>query len=349
MKKLLLIAGLLWASAASAQFTPGQVLTAAELNNQFALYALLSGATYSGLVTIPTLTVTGTANLPAGSVPATSLGAQAANTVVANVTAASASPTAVTIPTCNTTTSALQYTPSTGFTCFTGSAPSASPSFTGPVASSGIVSVTNNTGSAGSTNGALVVTGGVGVGNNLFVAGSVVAGGGFTGSLSGAVSANTITASGAITPSQTAGIVGTTTNNNANAGSVGEYISSSIPSGSAVSLTSNSPVNITSITLTAGDWLVCGTVDYLVGGTTVVTQFTGWISATSATLPGGPNGGAYFSVVPLSTAGIGNQSFSVGCIRELLASSATIFLSTQVSFSTSTASAYGFVGASRRR
>lgn len=66
---------------------------------------------------------TGPTTPPAwGSVAATSLAAQAANTVVANITASSASPTAVAIPTCNTSTSALQYTPVTGWTCYASSA-----------------------------------------------------------------------------------------------------------------------------------------------------------------------------------------------------------------------------------
>jgi len=66
---------------------------------------------------------TGPTGLPAwGSVTATALAAQAANTVVANITASSASPTAVAIPTCNTSTSALQYTPVTGWTCYANSA-----------------------------------------------------------------------------------------------------------------------------------------------------------------------------------------------------------------------------------
>lgn len=55
MKKLLFFVGLLWSAIASAQFTPGQLLTAAELNNQFALYAPLAGATFTGPVTIPTI------------------------------------------------------------------------------------------------------------------------------------------------------------------------------------------------------------------------------------------------------------------------------------------------------
>lgn len=68
MKKLLFICGLLWSAIASAQFTPGQLLTAQELNSQFALYAPLAGATYTGSVTVPTLTVTGTFTLPSSTV-----------------------------------------------------------------------------------------------------------------------------------------------------------------------------------------------------------------------------------------------------------------------------------------
>jgi len=58
MKKLLLSLGLLWVSVANAQFTPGQLLTAGALNSQFALYSKLSGATFTGAVTMPSLTVT---------------------------------------------------------------------------------------------------------------------------------------------------------------------------------------------------------------------------------------------------------------------------------------------------
>jgi len=62
MKKLLFFFGLLWAAGANAQFTPGQLLTAGELNNQFALYSKLSGATFTGPVTVPSLSVTGAIN-----------------------------------------------------------------------------------------------------------------------------------------------------------------------------------------------------------------------------------------------------------------------------------------------
>ena len=53
-------------------------------------------------------------------------------------------------------------------------------------------------------------------------------------------------------------IVGVTTNSNATAGSLGEYVEVILSSGSAVSMTSGSTINVTSMSLTAGDWDVYG-------------------------------------------------------------------------------------------
>ncbi|MEF1435483.1 hypothetical protein QWU86_11715, partial [Neisseria gonorrhoeae] len=83
----------------------------------------------------------------------------------------------------------------------------------------------------------------------------------------------------------TAGIVGTTTNNNANAGSDGEFISSSVVVGSAVALTTNVTANVTSITLTAGDWDVAGTVSINPARSTTIAAVIAGISNTTATLP----------------------------------------------------------------
>ncbi|MCL4627498.1 glycosyl hydrolase family 28-related protein [Burkholderia multivorans] len=70
----------------------------------------LSGATLSG----PTVTGSFTAT---GLVTSADLATQAANTVLANATASSASPTAIAIPSCNSATSALQWTSASGFAC----------------------------------------------------------------------------------------------------------------------------------------------------------------------------------------------------------------------------------------
>jgi hypothetical protein len=102
MKRLLTI--LVLACAAASSF--GATLNPVQLLNP-------AGST-SGQAILST----GAGTAPAwGNVTATSLGAQAANTVVANFTGASASPTAFAMPSCSTSSSALQYTSGTGFAC----------------------------------------------------------------------------------------------------------------------------------------------------------------------------------------------------------------------------------------
>ena len=58
-------------------------------------------------------------------------------------------------------------------------------------------------------------------------------------------------------------IIGTTTNDDAAAGKIGEYQSAGIGFGSAISLTTATPANVTSISLTAGDWDVSGVIYFV--------------------------------------------------------------------------------------
>ncbi|MEM5405812.1 hypothetical protein [Paraburkholderia unamae] len=93
---------------------------------------------------------TGPSSAPGwGSVSATALAAQAANTVVGNFTGASAAPTAFSMPSCSATGNALGYTSGTGFTCFTGYAPLASPTFTGTVTAANVTATGTLTGFKG--------------------------------------------------------------------------------------------------------------------------------------------------------------------------------------------------------
>lgn len=69
---------------------------------------------------------------------------------------------------------------------------------------------------------------------------------------------------------------------NAAAGDVGEVISVSITTG--VNLTLNTAANIGQITLTPGDWVVGGNVNFASPGT-AGTRYAVAISPTSATLP----------------------------------------------------------------
>lgn len=156
--------------------------------------------------------------------------------------------------------------------------------------------------------------------------------------------------SGSITPSTTGGIVGTTTNNNATAGSVGEYVEAQLLQASALSLTTATPVDVTSISLTAGDWDVTGTFYFNPANTTSVTLFVGLISSVSANI--GDNnviGGRVQDVVTKVSAGNGNSSYVAPPRRFSLSATTTIYLCAQSNFTISTATVFGNIRARRVR
>ena len=144
-------------------------------------------------------------------------------------------------------------------------------------------------------------------------------------------------------------VTGTTTNDNAAAGEVGQYVSSTIVLGSAVGLTTSTPADITSISLTAGDWDVDASLWFGGNGATTVDYFRGSISATSATLDDTPD---RFSSTVKSGAtvfGVANENISVGTTRFSLASTTTIYMVADTSFGVSTCSGYGTLRARRMR
>jgi hypothetical protein len=157
-----------------------------------------------------------------------------------------------------------------------------------------------------------------------------------------------LTTGGSITPSQTAGIVGTTTNNAPSAGSVGEIIQSTVTGGSAVSISSTVPANVTSISLTAGDWDVCGETVTLPAGTTTQAAFATAISLTSATIPALTANATYVNLPYAVAAGISIGS-SAGCVTERFASTTPVYLVVQSNFAVSTNAAFGWIYGRRRR
>ena len=151
-------------------------------------------------------------------------------------------------------------------------------------------------------------------------------------------------------PLWTAGqIPGTTTNGDATAGNIGEYISSNVTSGSPVSLVSATAKNITSISLTGGDWDVWGTVGFVANAATTATIFAGGISQTTNTLPIDAGAGAAFQLgLAVSAAGVMPIS-PVGSTRISLASTTTIYLVAKTTFAVNSMSGFGFIAARRRR
>jgi hypothetical protein len=141
----------------------------------------------------------------------------------------------------------------------------------------------------------------------------------------------------------TKGILGTTTNDAADAGYVGEVIFSQVLDGSPVSLVNSVPKNITSISLTAGDWDVYGNVliTPTVGNS---LQYVG-ISTTTNTLPDGSlTGGVDFATFSLLASG-----YVAPTQRLSLAAPTTVYLVAVANFSAGTSVASGTIYGRRAR
>lgn len=177
----------------------------------------------------------------------------------------------------------------------------------------------------------LSTTSGATIGNGL----TVTAGG-------STINGGLVVAGGAITPVSTAGIVGTNTNNNATAGAYGEYVTNS---GAGVALTTATPANATSVSLTAGDWDVSGSVQFVPAGTTTVSAIAAGVSTTSATLGAL---GSFNSLSATLTTGAG-QIISTPTFRISLSATTTVYIVAQMTFGVSTATCGGFIRARRVR
>jgi hypothetical protein len=141
---------------------------------------------------------------------------------------------------------------------------------------------------------------------------------------------------------------GTATNDSASTGYIGEYVSSDIPFGSAIAAgTSTQFKNITSISLTAGDWDVSGIPSAAIAGATI-TVFEGVISAYSGNtttdhisgdndLIGPPPTGSYYAHTPIPV------------WRVSIAGTTTIYLKGNCVYSAGTPTIFGRISARRVR
>lgn len=154
-----------------------------------------------------------------------------------------------------------------------------------------------------------------------------------------------LTTTGAIDFGGATAIKGTTTNDNATALDIGEYIESLIAVGSAAALTTNTTLNVTSISLTAGDWDVSGNVNFTDGTATVAAR-SGGITTTSATIP--TDG----SEVYLGANVVGStelNSVTPSIKRVSIAGTTTVYLVARATFTVGTVSAFGKISARRVR
>lgn len=136
------------------------------------------------------------------------------------------------------------------------------------------------------------------------------------------------------------------------AADLGTLVTSSVPSSSAVSLTTATPANITSISLTAGDWDISGVIDFSPAATTSVTNITASVSLTSATLSG-QTGGSGLGTDPTmawnqaASVPVGVMAMEVPTVRLSITKTTTVYLVAQATFTVSTMTAYGTIRANR--
>jgi len=322
-------------------------------------------------LTGPITSVGNATAIGAGQVTLANIATEATNTVIGNATSGSASPTALAIGTCSTSSSALIWTTNTGFGCNTainastlGGATFASPGSIGNTAAgTGAFSTLSASSTVSGSGFSAYLASPPAIGGTVAAAGafttlsasSTVSGTGFSTYLASPPSIGTTTAAAGkfttlqatstITPSTTSGIVGTTLADSANAGSIGEFPS---PTNlTAVSLTTATAANVSSISLSPGDWDVQCTAVYTLGATTTATSFGVGISTTSATFGALGTYGNYVGTVP---AGLGTQpSYISPIIRENISTTTTVYCVVNSVFAVSTMTANGYLRARRIR
>lgn len=140
-------------------------------------------------------------------------------------------------------------------------------------------------------------------------------------------------------------IKGTGTNDNAASGDDGEIVSSAVAVGSAVSLTTATAANVTSVSLTAGDWDVSGSIN-IAGASATYTGGVGGLSSTSATLP--TDGSEVNSGVQLTIMSA-TDGITMSRKRFSLSATTTVYLVAKATFSAGTMTGYGAITARRVR
>lgn len=143
----------------------------------------------------------------------------------------------------------------------------------------------------------------------------------------------------------TGGLAGTTAAGNAIAGNLGEYVNTLVTSGAAVTMATTVVTNVTSISLTAGDWDVQGQVNAAATGATI-TAWQAGISSTTATMP--TDGSEVYSGVTGAGLTI-TDSITLPRKRINVSGTTTVYLEAKGTFSLGSITAYGTINARRVR
>lgn len=138
---------------------------------------------------------------------------------------------------------------------------------------------------------------------------------------------------------------GTTTNDDAAAGNIGEKLAAVTLTGAAVSLTTTVTANIDSVSLTAGDWELSGQVAFNLSGATATDMKWGY-STTSATL----GADTTYNELPASYAGVTSTlKNNIPPGRISISGTTKVYLVAQSTFTVGTVTAFGTIRARRMR
>lgn len=162
------------------------------------------------------------------------------------------------------------------------------------------------------------------------------------GDVTGTISGTTVTTTIAIGGQLPA----TSTNDSANAGKLGEYMTSTVTSGAAVGLTSATVKQITNVSVTAGDWDIAGQVNITGVSTTIVQYMQQGSNSVSTALPAL---GSYSSILLGATITTADPGNLIPTTRFSVSTTTSIYLVTKVGFTVSTLTAYGTIRARRAR
>ena len=133
-------------------------------------------------------------------------------------------------------------------------------------------------------------------------------------------------------------------------------VTGSLVNASAISLTTATTANITSIVLPAGSWDISGSVSLIPTATTSIGSSTYAVGQTSATLPApaagdlpGATTGEFRIRPPIVISTVYNttqtQTTTLPTYRVTLSASTTLYLMVNIAFTVSTLSAYGWIQA----
>lgn len=139
-------------------------------------------------------------------------------------------------------------------------------------------------------------------------------------------------------------ITGTTTNDDAAAGRLGEYLTESA---TGVSLTSGSNIDVVSKVFGPGDYDVQGALRVIPAGSNATTALVGWIGTTATTIAA--SGQRFLLQLPFGTGSTQDMFTPIVRIKVEVGTTQTVYLGCRADWTTSTMTADGQIRYRRAR